>query len=236
MKKMIAALIALTVLCFVAFAEPAYEELISIDGLVLEINEDGSYLINTETHGEVIVLVNEETYVEAENEISVGDYVYIDYNGQMTRSLPPQITASVVRMYRMTGSITEHFAEENAVMLSTETHGEVFVTLPEIWAGQEIDVEALTVYFNGAMSMSLPPRINAGFVSPVYSLQGSVTEIADDYLILGEGMEAVQVNFEAGSLPENMQTGDIIRVLYNGQMTRSLPPQIFASEIIQISR
>jgi len=236
MKKIVSILLALAVLSFAAFAEPVAVEPVSLEGLVLEIAEDGSYLINTELHGEVQVLVTEETFVESENEIAVGDYVYIDYDGQMTRSLPAQITASVVRMFRMEGSIVEHFAEENAVLLSTETHGEVYVTLPQEWAGAEIDAEALTVYFNGAMTMSLPPRVNAGFVSPVYSLQGVISELAEEYLVLGEGMEAVQVNFEAGSLPENMQVGDVVRVLYNGMMTRSLPPQVAASQIIQVSR
>ena len=236
MKKLLSILLAIIALCIAAFAEPAATELVPIEGLVLEISEDGGYLINTETHGEVMALMNEETFVESDGEISVGDYLYIDYDGQMTRSLPPQITASVIRMYRIEGAIVEHFAEENAVMLSTETHGEVYATLPEEWSGQEIDAESLTIYFNGAMTMSLPPQINAGFVAPLYSLQGSVTEIADTHLVLGEGMEAVQVNFEEGSLPQNLQVGDVIRVLYNGQMTRSLPPQVFASQIIQISR
>ena len=96
--------------------------------------------------------------------------------------------------------------------------------------------EALTVYFDGVMTMSLPPRIGAGFVIPGYSMQGTVTEIADGYLMLGEGMESIQVNVVPELLPEDMKTGDLIRVIYNGQMTRSIPAQIAAIEIIQISR
>ena len=236
MKKIFAILFAALFICCGAFAELDSYPLLSMEGIVLEIAEDGGYLINTIEHGDVQVLVGDETYIEASRDISVGDYLYIDHDGQMTRSLPPQITASVVRMYCLEGSIIESYPEENAVMLMTETHGEVYATLPEDWAGQEITAETLTVYFNGAMTMSLPPQINAGYAVPGYSIQGIVTEIAEDYLIIGEELEAVQVNLAEGVLPEDVKTGDVIRVIYNGMMTRSLPPQIHATEIVQISR
>lgn len=236
MKKMIAILLAALFVCFAAFAEPAAEALVSMEGSVLEITEDGGYLINTAEHGEVLVLVSDETYVEAIRDIAVGDYLYLDYNGQMSRSIPPQVTASVIRMHILEGSITEIFAEENAVLLTTETHGEVYATLPEEWNVAEMDIETLTIYFNGAMTMSLPPQVNAGYVIPGYALQGVVTEMGDGYLLLGEGMEAIQVNVDASLLPENLQNGDVIRVIYNGQMTRSIPPQVSADRIVQISR
>lgn len=235
MKKIIAIIIAALLVCLAATAEPVSEALVSMEGMVLEIT-DGGYLIQSAEHGEVMVLTSEETYTEASRDILPGDYLYIDYNGMMTRSIPPQVNASIVRMHVLSGSVVETNLEENTVLLNTDTHGEVVVHLSEDWAGVEIDVDSLTVYFNGAMSMSLPPQIGAGYVVPGYSLQGTVTEISDGWLIIGEGMEAVQVNVEAELLPEDMKVGDVIRVLYNGQMTRSLPPQINAGAIIQISR
>lgn len=238
MKKMIAlALAALLILsaAFAAYSENASDAPVLMEGFVIEVTDEG-YLIDTEAHGEVMVLTGEETYIEATGEIAAGDYLYIDYNGMMTRSLPPQITASIVRMYRLQGNVIEYIADENAVMLYTETHGDVRVILPEEWAGQELTAEALTVYFDGAMTMSLPPQVGAAYVIPGYAMQGTVTEIAEGYLMLGEGMEAIQVNCEAALLPEDMKVGDIVRVIYNGMMTRSIPAQIVASEIIQISR
>lgn len=235
MKKIIAILIAALLVCFAAFAETE-EMLIPMTGTVLEIAEDGSYLINTAEHGDVQVLLNEETYFETSRDISVGDYIYIDYNGMMTRSLPPQVTASIVRMHVLEGTVNEIFADENAVLMSTETHGEVYVTLPEEWLSAEIDTEILTVYTDGAMTMSLPPRVNAGYAIPGYALQGVITELGEGFLMIGEGMEAVQVNCDASLLPENMNVGDVIRVIHDGQMTRSIPAQVTASQIIQISR
>ena len=238
MKKMIAlitaAMLVLTIGCTAYSGSDAGQPL-SLEGVVSELTEEG-YLIENEEFGAVQVLVSDETYTEAGRDIVAGDYLYIDYSGRMTRSIPPQVTASAVRMYCLEGSITEVFAEENAVMLFTETHGDVFVVLPEEWNAAEIDSEVISVYFNGAMTMSLPPQIGAGHVVPGCALQGSVTQIGEGFLMLGEGLDAVQVNFDASLLPENVQAGDVIRVIYNGQMTRSIPPQVSANQIIQISR
>lgn len=236
MKKMIAILLAALFVSLAAFAEPADEALVSMEGLVLEIAEDGSLLVDTAAHGDVQVLVSDQTYLETDREISAGDYLLIDYNGQMTRSIPPQITASVIRMHALEGSIQEIYAEENAALLMTEAHGEVYVTLPDEWNASEIDAEVLTIYFNGAMTMSLPPQVNAAHVVPGYALQGTVTELGDGFLMLSDDVKNIQVNLGDTELPETILIGDVIRVIYNGQMTRSIPAQITADQIIQVSR
>lgn len=68
----------------------------------------------------------------------------------------------------------------------------------------------------------------------VYYLTGQITEIADDYIIL-EGTEqgTVQVNlFDdtvfGGKLPDELVVGEYAQVLYDGKMTRSIPPQVTA--------
>lgn len=70
--------------------------------------------------------------------------------------------------------------------------------------------------------------------SEVYYLTGQITEIADDYIIL-EGTEqgTVQVNlFDdtvfGGKLPDELAVGEYAQVLYDGKMTRSIPPQVTA--------
>lgn len=236
MKKLSIFLAIALLFGFAALSEPASEVLVSMQGTVLEIDENGNYLIDTAELGEVLVQISEATFLETDREIAAGDFLYIDYDGRMSRSLPPQITASVVRMHCLTGIIVETYPEENAVLLQTDALGEVFVRLPDDWAGQEIAAESMIVYYNGAITMSLPGQISAGFVLPLYSLQGAVTEIGEDFLILSEGTDAVQVNLADIEIPEDLNLGDIIRVLYNGQMTHSLPPQITAMEIVQISR
>lgn len=147
-----------------------------IEGIVTENGEEG-ILISTAEMGNVQVLISEETILEGTETLAEGDYVYVDYNGMMTRSLPPQITAMVIRSYRMEGTVTEVFAEENAMLINTETHGNVYVNLTAAdEAADESADEAVekavapqigdvvTVYFNGAMTMSLPAQIGAGLV------------------------------------------------------------------------
>lgn len=236
MKKIIVLMLAAVIACFAAFAETGEESILPIGGIVTGITENGGYIVENAEYGEVEILINEETYTETMRDIMPGDFIYVEYDGMMTRSLPPQVTADAVRMYVAEGDITEVFAEENAVMLMTESHGEMYVTLPEEWKDAQTDVDHMTIYFDGVMTMSLPPRVNAAYVVPGYSLQGEVTEIAEGYILIGEGMETVQVGTENIELPGDMKTGDIIRVIFDGQMTRSIPAQITAQEIVQISR
>ncbi len=159
-------------------------EVYMIEGIVAQNDENG-ILVNTSDMGPVLVLVNEETLWEGTEALEIGDYVYVDYNGMMTRSLPGQINAMVIRSYRMDGVVVEVFAEENAMLINTNDHGDVYVHLPA--TEQEADAEmtetapeaeaeeaaqpaapvagdSITVYFNGMMTMSLPGQINAGLV------------------------------------------------------------------------
>lgn len=214
--------------------QPVETQLLS--GVVLEIVEDGIY-IETEEHGEVLVLTGEETVFETTGDIRSGDLLYIDYNGQMTFSLPAQISASVVRMHKLEGDVIEVYPEENAVLLGgAAMDAEVYVHLPEIWKDAQIDFEHMTVYYNGVMTMSLPGQINAGLVLPGYSLQGAISEIGEGYVLLGDGPDAVQVLLTEGQLPETAEIGAVVRVRFDGQMTRSIPMQITAQEIVQLSR
>jgi len=206
-----------------------------IAGIVIEITDEG-ILIENDAQGEVLALIGEETVFETTGDIAAGDYVYIDYDGQMTFSLPAQIGASLVRMHKLEGDISEVYAEENAVLLHNEETGDVFVRLPESWQDAAIDFSHMTVYFDGVMTMSLPGQINAGLVIPGYSVQGAISEIGEGYIVIGEGMEAIQIAHGEGMLPETAAVGAVVRAIYDGQMTRSIPAQITASEIVQISR
>lgn len=204
-----------------------------LSGVVSEITEEGM-MINTAEQGEVFVVIGEETVVESTREIDCGDYVHVEYDGSMTFSLPPQIAAQKIGMYAVEGYVLERLPESNMVMLNTEEQGEVLVRLAEDW--EDNGCEYMTVYYNGMVMTSLPPQIGADFIWPGYSVQGPITEIADGYIMIGEGMEAYQVNCTAEQLPEGIEAGAVVRVFYNGMMSRSIPAQITAMEIVRISR
>ncbi|MBE5773248.1 MAG: hypothetical protein E7337_04865 [Clostridiales bacterium] len=172
MKTFIALILAALLAIVPVMGETTVEEIVPevymIEGAVVQNDENG-LLIATKDLGEVLVLSTEETILEGFETLSAGDYVYVDYSGMMSRSLPPQITAQVIRSYRMDGVVTEVIAEENLVIINNELQGNVIVHLPEVAEGEEAPAlpqanDTVTVYFNGAMAMSLPPQIGAGLV------------------------------------------------------------------------
>ena len=166
MKKILGLMLVLLLTGLSALAVPndeAEETIFALEGVVIEVSED-SYLIESEIHGPVQILFNEETIFDTSRDIAIGDYIYTVYNGMMSRSIPAQITAELVRMYAISGKIISADPEVSGVLLETETHGEVYAYLPEPWL--ENTAETITVYFDGAMTMSLPPQISGNYVIP----------------------------------------------------------------------
>lgn len=83
-------------------------------------------------------------------------------------------------------------------------------------------------------ALSLPPQISAECALRDCFLTGAIDELGEDSLLLDADGRKLQVAFD--SLPEGLKVDDVIRVRYNGQMTRSIPAQVFALEIIPVSR
>ena len=177
MKKLIALVLVAILAVFAAFAgtgeeaapetieetlADAMEETVySIGGIITEITEEG-LLVNAGESGMVLVKTDEETVLDVSGEIAAGDYITVVYGGMMSRSIPAQITADVIRMYVITGKIIAADPENNGVLLETETHGEIYAHLPEPWL--ENTAETLKIYFEGMMTMSIPPQISANHV------------------------------------------------------------------------
>jgi len=130
-----------------------------VSGYVMEVMEDGSLLILTNDGEEIVIHMSEETVVEIEN-IQPGQFIIADYNGMMTRSLPPQISAQHLYVYVMEGTVTEQLIEDNAFLMETELQGLVMVRLPEGMRMPNAE-ENVRVFFNGVMTLSLPGQINA---------------------------------------------------------------------------
>ena len=135
-------------------AEEAVPELLDTAGIVLEIAED-ALTLNTETHGEVVVHLTDETLFEGETPV-VGAYVHVVNNGAMTMSLPPQITALRVGCYAFTGTVSG--IGEESFMLQTES-GEYQVNVEAEKLADLSEGASVTVYSNGAMTMSIPAQI-----------------------------------------------------------------------------
>ena len=125
-------------------------------GVVTEINDEYIVLDSTEGMPVQIDLV-EDTVFEGK-EIEVGDFVHITYNGQMTFSLPPQVVTWKIGCYAHTGVVGE--ITEGQFALETELELILVNATAEQLEGLEPGM-TVTVYSNGAMTMSLPAQIGA---------------------------------------------------------------------------
>ena len=109
----------------------------------------------------VQVNTSEETLFEGKA-VEAGDFIHVTYNGMMTFSIPAQISAQKIGCYAHTGVVGE--ITEGQFALETEME----MILVNATAEQIEGIEAgmtVTVYSNGAMTMSLPAQIGAEFIT-----------------------------------------------------------------------
>ena len=171
MTKLIAILSAiLLAMLGLSFSAPATEEPIIEDdqeeihemtGTVVEVTDTGILITNTDGQ-QVQVNTYEETIWEG-SAPAAGDLIHVLYNGMMTRSLPPQINALRIGCYVFTGHIVE--LTETGFTLDTGDDIIDVHAAAELLSGLE-NGQRISVYFNGAMTMSLPAQIVAELIVP----------------------------------------------------------------------
>ena len=265
-----------------AFAQEAEPDTL-LEGLVTEIVDEGFVMEDIEL-GSVLLNVDETTVMDgilAEEEIEVGQYVFVEYDGRLTRSLPPQAHADRVGCYRLTGTADLSLAV-GVLLTGDQIFGDVIVrvdgSMPHLYQGMPI-----TVYYNGVMALSYPGQVTASHIV-VPELTGTVSdrdsagftltdadgneyrvllseqtfagvlsasveeapaaeEPAQDEPAQDEPAEAPEATEdeplfldgeeESPALPTvEWGDGDTVTVYYNGVMTRSLPPQVTALEVL----
>lgn len=139
---------------------PAVEELFDMAGTVTEITEEGIFLTTADGRP-MQILTSEETICEGKD-VEVGDYIHVTYNGQMTRSIPAQITALKIGCYTHTGMVSEITGEQFTLTTEAET---ILVNAAADLLANLTDGMTVTVYSNGAMTMSLPAQIGAELIA-----------------------------------------------------------------------
>ena len=257
MKKILGVLLCLALLPFGALAE---EMDLQLEGFVTEITE-GGFLMEDTMLGEVMINTSETTVWDGlllEGELAVGQYVLVDYNGMLTRSLPAQAHADRVGCYLLSGVVSE-MMEDGFLLVGDEIYGDVIVLTPEAVPYLQPNM-MVQVYYDGVMTMSLPGKVNARSIV-IPQLTGTVSEKTDEsFLLTTEDSQPWQVNlseFTAFSIqseeavqeetaeeeaaeteetetaePVEINDGDTVTVFYTGISTRSLPPQIAALEVL----
>lgn len=208
MKKLLSVLMTIAMLAAMPFAAMAEEPFALLEGLVTEL-VDGGFVMQDIQQGEVMINTSEATVWDGdlmEGELAVGQYVYVEYDGRMTFSLPPQVHADRVACNVLTGSVAE-VLEDGSILMNDDTLGEVIVHLGDdmrhVYAGMPI-----TVYFNGVMALSLPGQVTAShIVLPLIS--GCVSNLT------GEGFtltDADGVEYEVKLAEDTLISEEIIVV------------------------
>ena len=274
MKKMMMTLLSLVLalaLPLAAVAEEPEMDLL-LEGLVTEI-VDGGFVLDDINQGEVMVNTSEETVLDGvllEEDLQVGMYVMVDFNGMMTRSLPPQVHADRIGCYRLSGSISEMLEDGSFLLTGDPIYDEVIVHTA-LDMNLFVDMP-ITAYYNGAVAMSLPAQAGALHIV-VPALEGSISDLTDEGFTLtdAEGTayevkltEETLLSLQPAEIVEDAETeaeteveaeaeeeaaeeetaveepevilelmdGQTVKVIYNGMMTRSIPAQLTALEII----
>lgn len=139
---------------------PTVQEVFDMTGIVTEIGE--GFIMIEDAEGQMIqVNLSEETISEGKD-VEVGDFIHVTYNGQMTFSIPAQIAAQKIGCYAHTGVIGE--VTEGQFSLETEMEMILVYAAIEQMAGLQPGMN-VTVYTNGAMTMSLPAQVGAEFIT-----------------------------------------------------------------------
>ena len=138
---------------------PTAQEVFDLAGTVTEIGED--FILFETADGQLVQAnLSADTVFEGKT-IEAGDFIHVTYNGQMTFSLPGQISAMRVGCYAFTGVVDE--IAEGSFLLKSEMDILVKATaeqLENLQAGQTV-----TVYSNGIMTASLPGQITAEMIA-----------------------------------------------------------------------
>lgn len=244
MKKfflmLLALMLALTTLSVFAEDEtgsPAPEtdeptESATINGFVMDVHEEALLLL-TRDGLYVEALLNEETAFDGKD-VAIGDYVEVVYNGMMTRSLPAQINALAVIDHMLMGVVSE--MTENGFTL---TYGEDVYQVnvdASLLAGIQ-DGMFVTVYHNGAMTMSIPAQLTALHIRG-QEIVGTVTEMVEGgFTLTVEGEEIpYQVAIQEGAIQfVQAEPGMEVVVITDGLQTASLESILInATEVLPL--
>ena len=194
---------------------------------VLEVNPDSLFVRDT-TGQEILV------YTRNAQQFTPGDFVRIIYNGAMTLSLPPQISAIFVTLVRRGARVCGEILSigQGNFLLADAEGGEIQVNFQNAFTFAPGDT--VCVQYNGKMSRSIPPQITGITVErteQTKTICGEVQSIgAEFFLLLSDDAQEIRVNY-----PQvyELEPGQSVCVEYDGRMTRSIPPQIAAITVSQ---
>lgn len=243
MKKLFAMLLALVLamMTLSVWAEegetelPVEGELITaydLSGYVMDVTDE-TILLKTPDGLYVEAKLTDETTAEG-TAAAIGDYIHVIYNGMMTRSLPAQITAEHVRSSKLTGVVAD--MTENGFTIVTDSDEYLVNAEADKLTGIQTGMTA-TVYFNGAMTMSLPAQVSAEHIRGEV-ITGTVTEMTSEgFLVSVEGVETpyTVIPREDALLFVQPEPGMTVGIVTDGVMAPALDAAIVnALEVLPV--
>ena len=240
MKKIIAmltALVLLTVmLASLAFATEgadvsAEEEIYMLDGRVTG-SEDG-YITIILDGAEYQINMDETTILDGVEQLAIGDWIQVIHNGQMTRSLPPQVFGQVIRSYSVSGTVSG--LTEGSFTLTDDAGMEIVVNFdPERFVGVQ-DTMQVTVWFDGMMTRSLPAQITAEHIRTM-EMTGTIVELTETGFLMqdADGIQTFVHLSDMTTVFTEIAVDATVRVTTDGTATMSLPAQVTAIEVLPV--
>ncbi len=206
LKKIVCVLMILATLLAVLPAGAQESEVFLLSGTIMEVLDD-CVMLDVPELGDVQAFISEETTIEGVDALRIGQTAVVLYDGKMTRSLPPQITAQRISVYAVEGTVTE-VAEDRVTIQRGDELGEVVLTLPENAPELEIG-QSVIAYTTGIMTMSLPPIMNA--IAFEFEA-GEPAEEAEDI----ERIEDVEDAEDVELIEDTEDAGDVVSGQDNG--------------------
>ncbi|MEE1200434.1 MAG: hypothetical protein U0L09_07265 [Christensenellales bacterium] len=173
-------------------------------------------------------------------ELVPGCVVTVYSDGVASASLPSRINSILVLPEQIRGFIGA--VENGEIRLIDQLGREVWVQIPEdtVVRGEMVEGVFVTVYTEGATTMSLPARTTAVAVieEKVERITGIITGMEEAALVIdsvGIGPVSVRIRDDCRGDALPWTLGQRVEVAYNGMMTRSIPGQITAEGIRTVS-
>lgn len=221
MKKWFALLLAIAMLSPLMPTLAEQGQTYTLQGLITEV-DSGYFVMDDETRGDVRVNLDDAITaydgIAAKDKLTVGLYVFVQYNGIMTRSLPPQVTALKVGCYVVIGTVSDiltygYIVEGDTVIGKVIVHMDD--SLPPVYKGVPI-----TLYYDGIMALSMPPQISAAYII-VPVLEGVISGASKDgFILTDDSGKAHQIALSDETRVLTLPAeGERVRVYYSGVLT-----------------
>jgi hypothetical protein len=222
--------VSLVLFSFAAFAET--ESVVEpLGGVIVEIGEEG-LLLDQGDGNYVVVHMEESTPITGVEELEVGMYVFVRYNGVMTRSLPPQVTAEEIQVNRLSGPVVELY--DDGFLMTDETVDDVIVHWEDPASTVAVGGNAV-VYTNGVMALSMPGQVT-GLKVDFFALEGTVyAQTETGFVLAAEDGALYEILVgEDTRVDAEIAQGALVKVLYDGALTRSIPAQANALAVVAL--